>query len=88
MGPVWRVQPLDLVLWIVVDDEFDGVKDAHHTRRHGVEGVAYGPFEVGHINDGVGFGHADAVYKIANGLGGDAETPETAEGGHPGVIPA
>ena len=82
------IQILDLVLGIIVDDQFDGIQNCQHTLAADLQIVADAVFQHGVIHRGVALGDTAQVDELADGLGREASAAQAGNRDQPGIIPA
>lgn len=76
-----------MVVWKVIDDDEDWVKDEHQAWDCAFEIAAHGGLEALDFDIGGCFCDAELVYKGEDCAGGDAAAAEGGEGVETGVVP-
>ena len=87
-GVVGRVEFLDLALGVVGDDDLDWPQHSETPQTALVQVLTDGVFEHGHVGQAVVFRDADVVSKRAQRLRHHAAPPQSADRGHPWIVPA
>ncbi len=83
-----RLEPLDLSLGKVFDDQPERPEHGHRSWRTPVEVLAELELEERHVHDPVLPGDTDAVTERADGFSRKAAAAESGEGRHAGIVPA
>ena len=73
---------------IVGDGQLDGPQNSHHPLGSLVQVLPEAVLQEAVFHHVGRLGHADAVAEITDGPGGVAPAAQTAESGHPGIVPA
>ena len=87
-GVVFHLEGLAVPLGVVGDGEPDGPQHRHHPLGGLVQILPQAVLQKGELHGGGGLAHAVALGEVPDGPGGIAPTAQTAQGGHPGVVPA
>jgi len=72
---------------IIYDRQLHRVQHCHHTRSGFVQILAKAAFQERPVHGGIHLGNTDPLTEGANCLRSIAAAPQSAKGGHPGIIP-
>ena len=81
-------QPLDLALRIIGHHKLDRTKHRHRARGNRIQVVAQCKLQQPHVDDVVPLGHPDAVAELTDAFRGVPTSTQSADRGHPGIVPA
>ena len=85
---VLHLEGLALAFGVVGDGELHRLDHRHDPLGGLVQILPEAVLQESELNGVGGLGHAHPVTEVADGLGGVAPAAQTAEGGHPGIVPA
>ena len=88
VGVVGDVEVFGLLFRVVVDDELDRVQHGNAALRGQVQLTADAGFQLAHVDEVVRLGDAGLAHKGEDGSRGVAAAAQTAQGRHPGIVPA
>ena len=83
-----QAQLFGLTFRVVGDGDFQRLEHAHGTRRVGIQVVTDTELEYAHVDHAIRAGYANALAELANRRRRVAAATESAQRGHPRVIPA